>query len=66
LPTKLGLVQDGTLRINPQTAQTVNPNIYVAGDMVSMFPPQILPAAVYSGSFSGRQVTLALAMEDFS
>jgi thioredoxin reductase len=65
LPVRLGLIVGGVVKVNPQTAQTLNPNVYVAGEVVGMFSPSILSAAVYSGSFTGQQVNADLAVEDF-
>jgi thioredoxin reductase len=64
IPKSLGLIQDGQFRVHSQTAQTSNPNVYVAGDMAGLFRPAALPAAVYGGSFAGRSVNQALANED--
>lgn len=66
LPMRLGLIENGVFRVNPQSAQTRNPNIYVAGDIVTMFGPNILPAAVYSGAFTARHVNEDLAVEEFT
>ncbi|MEI7686811.1 MAG: NAD(P)/FAD-dependent oxidoreductase [Planctomycetota bacterium] len=66
LPERLGLIENGVFRVNPQTAQTANPNVYVAGDLVGMFAPSILSAAVYSGSFTARHVNEDLSIEDFT
>lgn len=66
LPQRLGLLENGVFRVNPQTAQTSNPNIYVAGDMVGMFQPSTLAAAAYSGAFTAKHVNESLAMEDFT
>jgi thioredoxin reductase len=66
LPTRLGLINAGVFKINPQTAQTTNPNVFVAGDIVTMFGPNILTAAVHSGAFTARHVNEDLAVEDFT
>lgn len=66
LAERLGLIQDGDFPVNPQTSQTSNPNVYVAGDFVGLFMPSILSAAVYSGSFTAKHINEALAIEDFT
>lgn len=65
LPRRLGLIENGVFRINPQTSQTSNPNIFVAGDLIGLFTPLILSSAIYSGTFTGRHVNHDLAVEDF-
>lgn len=65
LPIRLGLIREHTFQVNPQNAQTSHPHVYVAGDLVSMFSPQILASAAYSGAFTARHVNYALANEDF-
>ncbi len=66
LPVRLGLIVNGVFRVNPKTAKTENPNVFVAGDNVGMFPPNIISAAVYSGAFTARHVNEDLAIEEFT
>lgn len=66
LPQRLGLIDKGVFRVNPQTAQTSHPDIYVAGDLVGQFGPPLISSAVYSGAFTARSVNEALAVEDFT
>ena len=65
LPARLGLIRGGQFQVNPRTAQSANPDIYVAGDAAGLFTPPTIPTAIYGGAFAARNAHHAVAIEDF-
>jgi thioredoxin reductase len=62
---QLGLVQNNQINVKPETGQTANPNVYLAGDLLGAHA-HILPAATFSGANAARHLNLSLAIEDFT
>jgi thioredoxin reductase len=61
---RFGLLDEGRFRLD-QRGQTKNPNIFFAGDLVPLFPPQTVTSAIHCGVVVATAVNFDLAREAF-
>lgn len=66
LLTRLGLLVNGVVRVDPKTMKTASPNVFAAGDIIGGLGAPILAAAIFSGTTAGREANEELAEEDFA